>query len=79
MSKVSIDTLATQYRIVSSTGSYATTGSLSASTEWAGAVAAYKMDLTTPTVSMSDPTEGQWTTATPTFSGTAGDAERQPR
>ena len=64
--------LATQYRIVSSAGSYTSTASLSSTATWAGGVAAYRMDTVLPTPAISTPTVGSLAPATPTFEGTAG-------
>jgi hypothetical protein len=62
-----------EYSIVSSSGSYAATGSLDLTSSYSAAVATYKMDTTAPVVTIADPVEGNFTNdSTPTFSGTAG-------
>jgi hypothetical protein len=64
-----------EYKIVSSAGSYAADGSLDLAAGWAAAAATYRMDATGPIVTVTDPVDGKFTNdTTPTITGTAGTA-----
>ncbi|MGH2753201.1 MAG: Ig-like domain-containing protein [Actinomycetota bacterium] len=68
-----VGSMNSQYKIVSSAGSYVGNGTLGSPADWAATVATYRMDMVAPSVVVTQPGNGTSTSdATPTISGTSG-------
>ena len=62
-----------EYKIVSSPGTYVANGTLGSSTEWTALAANYRLDVTAPTVAITSPAGGSSTNdTTPAIGGTSG-------
>ena len=62
-----------EYKIVSSPGTYVANGTLGSSEDWSALAANYRLDVTAPTVAITTPTGGSSTNdTTPAIGGTSG-------